>query len=65
MANPFVLYERRGAAALITINRPEVRNCVNGDTAKGLFESYRAFAGDAPAERIKAGEPVLVDNVAL
>lgn len=50
MADPLVLYERRGAAALITINRPEVRNCVNGDTARGLLESYRRFEREADAK---------------
>ena len=28
-----VRYERRGRVALVTINRPEVRNCVDRETA--------------------------------
>ena len=30
----------------ITINRPEVYNCVNGDTAKLLLEAWRRFKSD-------------------
>jgi enoyl-CoA hydratase len=39
-------YERIGAAALITINRPERRNAVDGPTAAGLLEAYERFAAD-------------------
>jgi enoyl-CoA hydratase len=39
-------YERRGAAALITINRPERRNAVDGPTAAALLEAYERFAAD-------------------
>jgi enoyl-CoA hydratase len=49
MPEPVVLYERRGAAALLSINRPEVRNCVNGATASALLEGYRRFEADADA----------------
>ena len=31
-----VTYEVRGRVALITLNRPEARNAVNGDVANGL-----------------------------
>jgi enoyl-CoA hydratase len=31
-----VLYESRGRVAIITLNRPEARNAVNGDVANGL-----------------------------
>ncbi len=31
-----VLYEARGRIGLITLNRPEARNVVNGDIAAGL-----------------------------
>jgi enoyl-CoA hydratase len=48
MADP-VLYERRGAAALLTINRPEARNAVNGAVAAALLDGYRRFEDDADA----------------
>jgi enoyl-CoA hydratase/carnithine racemase len=44
-----VLYERRGAAALVTINRPEARNAVDGATATALLAAYRTFEADADA----------------
>src|SRR5574341_1574786 len=48
MSEPKVLSERRGATFVVSINRPEVRNCVDGATAGLLFEAVAAFkAGDA------------------
>ena len=44
-----VSYERVGAAALITIDRPERRNAVDGPTADALQESYERFAADEAA----------------
>jgi len=44
-----VLYERRGSAALITINRPERRNAVDGPTAALLHEAYLRFEHDEDA----------------
>ncbi len=38
--------ERRGAAAVITIDRQERRNAVDGSTAERLLEAYRAFEAD-------------------
>jgi enoyl-CoA hydratase len=35
--------ERRGRSLVVTINRPEVHNCVDSETAQLLFESVRAF----------------------
>lgn len=35
--------ERRGATTIITLDRPEVRNAVNGTTAKALHEAFLAF----------------------
>ncbi len=37
---------RRGRATIATINRPEVRNCVDGETAQLLFEAVRSFRED-------------------
>jgi enoyl-CoA hydratase len=39
-------YERRGSAALVTIDRPERRNAVDGDTAAALLAAYERFAAD-------------------
>jgi enoyl-CoA hydratase len=41
-----VTYERRGAAAVVTIDRPERRNAVDGATAELLAEAYRSFEED-------------------
>src|SRR5712692_1890962 len=41
-----VLSERRDRAFVVTINRPDVRNCVDGETAGGLFEAVETFRGD-------------------
>lgn len=41
-----VTYERRGAAAIVTIDRSERRNAVDGGTAAALREAYDRFAGD-------------------
>jgi enoyl-CoA hydratase len=38
--------ERRGRSFVITINRPEVRNAVDGETAGLLFEAVEAFRHD-------------------
>ena len=44
-----VRYERVGAAAVLTIDRPERRNAIDGPTAERLAAAYAAFAGDADA----------------
>src|SRR5213596_1573319 len=44
-----VTYERRGAAAVLTIDRPERRNAVDPNTADQLLEAYREFEGDDDA----------------
>jgi enoyl-CoA hydratase len=41
--------ERIGAAAVLTIDRPERRNAVDGDTAERLLEHFRAFEADESA----------------
>jgi enoyl-CoA hydratase len=45
MAEP-VRYERVGASALVTIDRPERRNAVDGPTAEALKAAYDAFEAD-------------------
>jgi enoyl-CoA hydratase len=44
-----VRYERTGAAALVTIDRPERRNAVDAQTAQLLRESLERFEGDDDA----------------
>lgn len=44
-----VVVEDQGRIRILRINRPEVRNCVDGDTAVGLGEAIEAFAADADA----------------
>jgi enoyl-CoA hydratase len=49
MAPDPVTYERRGAAAVLTIDRPERRNAVDGDTASRLAEGFDRFEADDEA----------------
>ncbi len=44
-----VRYERRGAAALVTIDRQHRRNAVDGATAEQLHDAYRRFEADDEA----------------
>ena len=44
-----VRYERRGAAALVTIDRQQRRNAVDGPTAVALHEAYTRFEADEQA----------------
>ena len=44
-----VTYERSGAAAVVTIDRQERRNAIDGPTAQLLGEAYERFEGDDEA----------------
>jgi enoyl-CoA hydratase len=44
-----VRVERRGWITVVTIDRPEVRNAIDPETAVLLAEAFRAFDGDADA----------------
>jgi enoyl-CoA hydratase len=44
-----VTYERRGNVAVISIDRPEVRNAVDRATAAALGEAWRRFDADSSA----------------
>ncbi|MGH2947755.1 MAG: enoyl-CoA hydratase-related protein, partial [Solirubrobacteraceae bacterium] len=44
-----VRYERVGAAAVLTIDRPERRNAVDGPAAAALLEGFERFVGDGGA----------------
>jgi enoyl-CoA hydratase len=41
-----IRYERTGAAALVTIDRPERRNAVDGPTAAALRDAFERFEAD-------------------
>ena len=45
----FVRYERQGAVAIVTIDRPEVRKCVDSRTAAELAAAFRRFESEADA----------------
>ncbi len=44
-----VLVERDGPVTVVTLNRPEVRNAVDGPTAQALADAFRAFDEDDSA----------------
>jgi enoyl-CoA hydratase/carnithine racemase len=44
-----VSYERRGSASLVTIDRPERRNAVDGATAEALHDAFQWFEADDEA----------------
>jgi enoyl-CoA hydratase len=44
-----VRYERKGVAALVTIDRQHRRNAVDGPTAAALHDAYQRFEDDAEA----------------
>ena len=44
-----IVYERRGAAALVRIVRPERRNAIDGATADALHAAFARFVADEGA----------------
>ncbi|KAF9109943.1 Enoyl-CoA hydratase [Mortierella sp. AM989] len=48
-SSKLILVEKRGSTTIITINRPHKRNCVNGPTARALYEAFLVFDADAEA----------------
>lgn len=46
MSEPAVLTERRGNVLVITINRPEARNCVNGAVSTGVGDALEQAQHD-------------------
>jgi len=49
MAPDKVLVDRRGPVTVLTLNRPDVHNCVDAETADLLTEAIEAFASDDEA----------------
>ncbi len=50
-----VRYERVGAAAVLTIDRPRCRNAIDRETATGLRRGYEEFAADEGARVLVLG----------
>ena len=50
-----VTYERRGAAALLTIDRQERRNAIDGETAQALLAAFERFVEDYAAVLVLTG----------
>ena len=48
-ANETVHVERRGPVTIVTIDRPDARNAVDGPTAAALADAFRAFDADPDA----------------
>jgi enoyl-CoA hydratase len=48
--NKKVLVERQDGVMMITINRPEKHNCIDGDTAQLLYEAWSSFRDDEKAK---------------
>ena len=52
-----VRFETEGPTAVVTIDRPRVKNCVDGPTAQELADAFRCFeADDALCVAVLAGE---------
>lgn len=49
-APPTVRTERRGRVLVVTIDRPETRNAVDGPTAEGLRRAFEAFDADGAVD---------------
>ena len=47
-----LLVEREGAVAVVTINRPKVRNALNGDTMRELRNAMEELRHDASVRAI-------------
>lgn len=43
---PAVIYEKKGHTAYITLNRPEVRNAINMEAARGLADAWDSVRDD-------------------
>ena len=52
MTEPAVLTERRGNVLVITINRPEARNCVNGAVSIGVGDALEQAQDDADVRAV-------------
>jgi enoyl-CoA hydratase/carnithine racemase len=46
MAGTKVIHERRGAVSIVTLNRPEVHNAIDAETAAAISDALRRFRDD-------------------
>lgn len=61
-----VVVERRGAAAIVTLNRPEVRNALNHELRSGLYRALaEADGGDAAAIVLTGADPAFCAGLDL
>ncbi|MBM3645242.1 MAG: crotonase/enoyl-CoA hydratase family protein [Alphaproteobacteria bacterium] len=51
LASGKILIDRAGPVTTVILNRPQARNAMDNETAHGLAEALRAFAGD-PSARV-------------
>ena len=49
MSYKYILYEKEKHVVTITINRPEVRNCINNETNLELQQAWKSFRDDDDA----------------
>src|SRR3954453_17363867 len=52
MGSSDILFERRGAAGIVTLNRPKALNAVTHEMVRALARQLRAWAGDAAVTRV-------------
>lgn len=50
MSHPPVRTEKRGAITIVTLDRPDVKNAVDGETAAALAEAFLSFERDDEAK---------------
>lgn len=44
-----VIYQQEGSVVVISINRPDKHNCIDGETAQALYEAWTRFRDDSSA----------------
>src|SRR5882762_7886928 len=52
MDSPDILFERRGVAGIVTLNRPKALNAVTHDMVRALARQLDAWADDAAVTRV-------------
>jgi len=52
MDSPDILFERRGAAGIVTLNRPKALNAVTHEMVRALARQLRAWEADAAVTRV-------------